>query len=65
MTHADARTLRQLDQAVTDARNDDERKAQQAIRDAFRRVIALRDGETTEEDPSHAKSALVQNGAER
>lgn len=48
MNHADKKTLRQLDQAVTDARSDDERKAQQAIRDAFRRVIALRDGEKTD-----------------
>lgn len=48
MNFRDERTLRELDQAVTDARNDEERKAQQAIRDAFRRVIALRDGEKTD-----------------
>lgn len=49
MTPSDARTLRQLDQAVTDARTDEEREAQRVIRDTFRRVIARRDGETTNE----------------
>lgn len=49
MTHSDQRTLRQLDQAVTDARTDAEREAQRILRDTFRRVIARRDGETIDE----------------
>lgn len=49
MNWQDQRTLRQLDQAVTDARTDAEREAQRILRDTFKRVIARRDGEPIDE----------------